>query len=404
MPSIFDRKRETLGRNLIVASVLAAMAVSSLLGPSGAMAQPKGAVGAGSSSAAPAGPVTDEKRKEAAERFKRGVQLQADGNLDAAVIEFERAYELAPAYQVLYNIAVVYRDKNDRASALRAFERFLHDGGPKVDAKKRKDVETEIAKLKEVVASITIKSNVVGAEVRLDDLPIGKTPIAQPILVNVGRHKIEVSKEGYKSDSQFFALAGKDERVIEFNLEEIKKDPPPPPPPTATTQPTSTATAAPTPAPTPIRVTPESANTKPLGYGLAIGGILGVGLGSYFGLSAMSKRDESKCATKGERYVCPDEPSVQLARDARSQGNLSTLSFGLGGVALVAGIAFILTSGPSDAPRKTGVQVVPSVGQKEGGLNVLGRFLALPAGAVSKPFRLANVPLTRARSARLRGR
>ena len=107
--SIAD-KRGVFGRSVVASSVLLAVTTSVLL-PASSQAQPRGAVGAGSASA-PAKPVSDEKKKEAGERFKRGVKLQEEGSLDAAVIEFERAYELSPStYQVLYNIAVVYRDK-----------------------------------------------------------------------------------------------------------------------------------------------------------------------------------------------------------------------------------------------------------------------------------------------------
>lgn len=358
----------------MAASVLAAVVVTSLVGPGGAQAQPKGAVGAGSGSAAPAGPVSDEKRKEAAERFKRGVQLQADGNLDAAVIEFERAYELAPAYQVLFNIAVVYRDKNDRASALRAFERFLSEGGAKIDAKKRKDVETEISKLKDVVATITVKVNVAGAEILLDDYPIGKSPLAQSIMVNVGRHKIEASKEGYKSDSQLFALAGRDDRSVELTLKEIKKDAPfVAPPPTTTTPPPATTTAPP---PATTKVSTDGGSAKGLGYGLTIAGVLGVGLGGYFGLSANSAWKDAK-DLKCDNGKCPTKAAQDKAESAKSDANLSTLGFGLGGAALIAGVVLLLTSGggtEEKAASQQKIRVAPSVGQREGGVVLGGSF------------------------------
>ena len=207
MSTLFADKRGSWGRSLVASSVMVAVSTSVLLGPTTLQAQPRGAVGAGSASAAPKA-VSDDKKKEAAERFKRGVKLQEENNLDAAVIEFERAYEISPStYQVLYNIAVVYRDKGDRANSLRAFERFLAEGKDGVDAKRRKDVETEIAKLRDLVAILTIKTSIVGADIVLDDLPVGKTPLPQPLIVNVGRHKIEASKEGYRSSTQFVTLA-----------------------------------------------------------------------------------------------------------------------------------------------------------------------------------------------------
>src|SRR4051794_6696164 len=45
---------------------------------------------------------TDPK-EEAIARFKRGLELHGEGDFSAALIEFRKAYELAPQYRVLYN-------------------------------------------------------------------------------------------------------------------------------------------------------------------------------------------------------------------------------------------------------------------------------------------------------------
>ena len=42
---------------------------------------------------------------EARERFQRGVDLYKEGSFDAALAEFNKAYELAPNFRVLYNMA-----------------------------------------------------------------------------------------------------------------------------------------------------------------------------------------------------------------------------------------------------------------------------------------------------------
>ncbi|MCS6901002.1 MAG: PEGA domain-containing protein [Polyangiaceae bacterium] len=367
MSKLWLVRRDSMGCSLVAASVIAVMAVTSLVSPEGALAQPQGAVGAGSASAAPAGPISDGNRKEAAERFKRGVQLQADGNLDAAVLEFERAYELAPAYQVLFNIAVVYRDKNDRASALRAFERFLAEGGAKIDAKRRKEVEGEIAKLRDVVATLIIKSSVDGADVILDDIPLGKTPIKQPILVNVGRHKIEASKEGYKNDSQLFAVAGRDERTITLNLKEIKVEPPPPPTTAPPPPPPPPPNAPPAPPPGCTHTRGQKGRRDRQGHARALGG----GLGSFFGLSARSAWKDAKDLGCGEG-TCPTRDAQDKSESAKNNANLSTLGFGLGSTTLVAGVVLLLTAPSSKDSAK--LQLTPSMGKHEGSLHLMSRF------------------------------
>lgn len=320
-------------------------------------------------------PGSDAATKEAAERFRKGVKLQDEGSLEAAIIEFERAYELAPNFRVLYNIAVVYRDKGDKAAALRAFERYLADGGSALDAKRRKDVESEIARARDVVAYVTIQSNVAGADVTIDDFPVGKTPIEKPLYLNVGRRKIELSKDGYKSESRIVTLAGGDKPTLEFSLQEIRREPPPvaSTPAPVQQQPTPPPTQQPTPPPPPQD---NASGQRTLGYSLGIVGIAGLGLGGAFGLMARSKWSDAKdsgCKEGDKGWTCPTSSAQNKSDSAKTQANVATLGFALGGTVLAAGILVLLTA-PS-APEKTGkVQLVPQVGQDGGGVWLNGRF------------------------------
>jgi hypothetical protein len=327
---------------------------------------------------APAAAPTEEAKNEAKTRFLKGVKLQEEGSLEAAIIEFERAYDLAPNYRVLYNIAVVYRDKGDKAAALRSFERYLADGGTELDAKRKKDVDGEIARLRDLVAYVTIKANVAGADVTLDDFPIGKTPISKVIYVNVGRRKLEISKDGYKGDQKIVTLAGGDRPTIEFTLKEIKKEPPPPIP-TATAVPTATATAAPS-APTPPREDPGTSQ-RTLGYALGGVGIVGLGVGAAFGLLANSKWSSVKdvCKDTGAGRKCPTQADQDKAESAKSQANIGTLGFALGGTALAAGIVLLLTipsakEEPVVGSMPHGLRLSPLVGRQSGGVALDGRF------------------------------
>jgi tetratricopeptide (TPR) repeat protein len=60
-------------------------------------------------------------RKEASERFRRGVKLYRDADYVAALVEFKRAYELAPNFRVLYNLGQTSRQLKDYAAALDAY-------------------------------------------------------------------------------------------------------------------------------------------------------------------------------------------------------------------------------------------------------------------------------------------
>src|SRR5215218_10346672 len=90
-------------------------------------------VPAGSQPATP----TKEARDEAKSRFLKGLDLFKEGDYQAALIEFRRANELAPNYNVLYNIGQVYFQLTDYPNALNSLERYLKEGGDQVSAKRR---------------------------------------------------------------------------------------------------------------------------------------------------------------------------------------------------------------------------------------------------------------------------
>jgi serine/threonine-protein kinase len=72
-------------------------------------------------------------------------------------------------------------------------------------------------------------------------------------------------------------------------------------------------------------------------------GIVGLGIGSIFGLQAMSKnKDAETHCPMG--YVCKDAQGPALADDARSAARVSTIVFAIGGAALVGGAVLFFTS------------------------------------------------------------
>jgi hypothetical protein len=167
-------------------------------------------------------PSKDE-RNEAQERYRRALELFNDGSYDAALLELRRAYELAPSYRILYNIALVNVQLNDYASALGFFERYLTEGGTEIPTARVEEVRKEISRLQTRVASVTIVADVTGAEVSVDDLPVGKTPLDKPVRVNAGRRRVSVAFEGKAPQNRVVEMAGGDKIELKFKLSEPER-------------------------------------------------------------------------------------------------------------------------------------------------------------------------------------
>jgi iron complex outermembrane receptor protein len=68
-------------------------------------------------------------RTEAKAHFKKGMQAIADGKYEEGISELQRAYEIRPHPNVLYNIARAYAESGDLEGAVANYQKYL-DGNP----------------------------------------------------------------------------------------------------------------------------------------------------------------------------------------------------------------------------------------------------------------------------------
>lgn len=163
---------------------------------------------------------TEAQQAEASARFRRGVELYHEGAFRAALAEFQRAYALSPDYRLLYNIAQAKLEVQDFLGAAQDYERYLIEGGAAIDASSRAQVEEVLVALRERVGRIHIVVNRAGAEVLIDDIKVGVSPIAETVLANVGRHRISARTEDGASNATVIDLAGGE--VLEVSLQLVE--------------------------------------------------------------------------------------------------------------------------------------------------------------------------------------
>jgi len=154
--------------------------------------------------------------KEAGKHFQRGVTLYTEADYRAALVEFRRAYEIAPNPAVLYNIGETYYQLQNYAAALSTLNRYLAES--EATAPHRREVEQTIETLQARVGKIAISTNVPACEVAIDDEPAGKTPLAEPALVSIGHRKITVACEGRPPETRFVDVAAGDTVPLSLSL------------------------------------------------------------------------------------------------------------------------------------------------------------------------------------------
>ena len=168
--------------------------------------------------AAPA-PPSEATIKEARDHYEAGLALYSDGEFQRAAIEFDRAYELVPNYRALYNIGQVRIQLHNYARATKALRAYLEQGGDKIDAERKKSVQDDLEMLTTRTATFALTSNEDGADIAVDGEAAGTTPLAEPLLLDTGDHRIAVSKEGFVTREINVTLASRDAQALQIDLQ-----------------------------------------------------------------------------------------------------------------------------------------------------------------------------------------
>jgi tetratricopeptide (TPR) repeat protein len=132
--------------------------------------------------------------RDADRHFQHGVTLYMEADYRGALVEFERAYELAPNGIVLFNLGETQYQLRDYAGALATFERYLADA-PQTDAH-RTLAESNVKELRTRVGRLRIVTVPPGAEISIDDRVVGKTPFDKPATVSIGHLTVRASAPG----------------------------------------------------------------------------------------------------------------------------------------------------------------------------------------------------------------
>lgn len=291
-------------------------------------------------------------------RYKQGVKLFEEQDFNAALLEFRKAYELAPNYKVAYNIGQVYYQIQNYAKALQWFERYLSEGTKEIQADRRAEVQKEIDELKRRVGHLELSSDLRDVEVSIDDEPVGKTPFAEPLVVSAGRRKISASKQGYAPFSQTIEMTGQETKKLQLKLIELA----PTPGPTSPPPPASTPVAPPPPKEAPSKFTTGS------WIGLGAAGVLGVGA-VVTGVMALGAADDAKKTL----YAGSNRADADDKNDRRKTLAITTDVLA-GAAVLTAGITLALTLSRSPEGSTARANRTLTVGASPRGAWLQGQF------------------------------
>ena len=288
--------------------------------------------------------------EEAKSHFQRAVELFHESDFRAALIEFQRAYDAAPNYKVLYNLGQTSLELQDYAGALKAFRGYLDGGGREIPAARRTQVEADLKRLESRVARVEIAVNVEGADITVDDVSVGRSPLRDAVLVGAGRRKIAATKAGLSTATRVVDIASGDKPKVSLELVEQT-----PQVITVTTQPDGTTTQKLPEQKAQVTMRTTTGPSTGFWIGFVATSALAVGTGVLGGLALASKSTfDSRVQQVGA--------TTQQIDDARNETRAFALATDIvGGVAIVTAITTVvlaLTTHSTHVIRE-GVLVVP---------------------------------------------
>jgi hypothetical protein len=273
-----------------------------------------------------------EPRDEAQAFFEAARALMGEGRYAEACAKLERSEALDPGIGTEFNLARCYDLAGRPAAASATYGRAIaamHAAGQSDREAVARDLLGALQpRIAHVSLNVRLEGMEPGFELRLDGARVERTAWGAPIPVDPGSHVVTASAPA--------SSAWRSDFTIDRDAQSVTVDVPPLAPILVVTP------LSPLP---PAREVPSGRGGTQRTLAVILGalGVGGLGVGTYYGLHAAAlKSDAGPHCGNG----C-DSDGVNLTNDSLSAGNVSTISFVIGGVLLATGAVLWFTA-PSE--------------------------------------------------------
>jgi hypothetical protein len=321
-------------------------------------------------------------QKAAAESlFDDGVKAMKAGHFADACPKLEESERIDPGIGTLLYLGECYEKTGRTASAWATFREAASTAQAQGETERARIAAARADRLQTGLSKLAVRiapenAQLSSLRVTRDNAPIAATLFGVAIPVDPGKYHIVASAEGYDNyEADVEVAAGSDSKTVDIPA--LKAAPKSPvavgalaatsPGASVTTSPSDTAPPA-TPNATP-QPAPDS-GMRTAAYVTGAIGVVGLGVGSYFGIRAISKNSdaESHCP-KGS--TCDDAEGPSLTSQAKNAAVVSNITLGVGAAFVVAGVVLYLTSEPK---REARLELHPIVSRDAAGIGFGGAF------------------------------
>ncbi len=145
--------------------------------------------------------------------------LLLNGDFAGAIIKFQSSYDQSKDPRLLYNVAACEKNLRHYAKAIAILQRYLAEGAGFLTDKDRKEAQDLIQTFQPFTTNATFKISEDGAQLFVDDAPAGVSPLAAPVVLDIGERHIRVVKDGFKPFEKTLPVGGSAAVAVDVTLE-----------------------------------------------------------------------------------------------------------------------------------------------------------------------------------------
>jgi len=293
-------------------------------------------------------PASDVERAQTA--FKAGRALMADNKLAEACAKFEESQRLDPGGGTILNLGICRKREGRTGEAFKILTQALERARADARSDRIATAEKNLAELAPVLSRLTVElwagAPLAEVSVELDGERLPADVLGRAQVLDPGPHRLRVSQAGHEPWTGQLTLGptGDAQNVTIPELPRIVAAPPP-----ALAAAPVGPKMAPAKLPPPVPPASPKRASRALSYALISGGGVALAAGAYFGLRALSLRDRSNEFFDGS--YCTRRSCIDDWADAKTSATLSTVTLGVGAVALGVGGYLLLRAEQSASPR-----------------------------------------------------
>jgi hypothetical protein len=150
----------------------------------------------------------EDKKAEAAARFKKGRALYLEGAWAEALAESLASRQLYPTWSATSVAALSLQKLKRYAEALDMVEAMLREFNETLPASTKQEAQRQLMSLRGSVGTIEIDGAEPGARVVIDGQERGELPALAPLRVTAGSHLVRVNKAGFEPFEARVEVAG----------------------------------------------------------------------------------------------------------------------------------------------------------------------------------------------------